>query len=112
MTESDPNKALKTMVDTFSAMSIIYALIVLPWWCYFDPAFHNHIPQGEKWPIQVKIFFVDAIPFAFGIIWLAFRYAKTIVGKWPFVRTTQFRVLSMAVGLAYGIFYNILLHAK
>lgn len=45
--------------------------------------------EGPRGPghlsIQSKIVLLDGFPFAFGIIWLIFRYAKTATERFPLV---------------------------
>jgi hypothetical protein len=112
MTETDRHKKLKIAVDVMSAVSVIYALIILFPWCYYDPNFHSHGIPGMPWPIEVKLFFIDAIPLGFGVIWLTYRYGEALAKKCPFVRTTRFRLLVMMLSLAYGTIVGILLNAK
>jgi hypothetical protein len=112
MTDKAEHRQLKTAADVLAAIAIIYALIILFPWCYYDPHFHSHVPPGTQWPIEVKLFFLDAIPVVFGVIWLTYRYGEALAKKWPFVRTLRFRLLVMTCALLYGAFISILLNGK
>jgi hypothetical protein len=111
MTDKAEHKRLKAAVDVLSAIAII-TLFIVPIWCIYDPNFHAHGVPGGKPPIQLKILLLDGIPVVFGVIWLSWRYGEVHARKWPFVRTSRFRLLVMAAALVFGTFVSVLLEGK
>jgi hypothetical protein len=111
MTAKTEHRQLKRVADILSAVFISY-MIILPFWCHYDPTFSRHVPPGGNWPIQAKIFFMDAIPFGCGIVWLTYRYGNTLARNYPFIRTTWFRVLFILSGPAIVIIMQIIWGVK
>lgn len=66
----EPARTHFDIVDVLSALFIVVFLLC-PWWLYLS----RPIPlDGTGIPLQLMVFLVDALPFAFGIVWLAIRY--------------------------------------
>jgi hypothetical protein len=103
---------LKIVIDVMSVISIIYALLILPVWCFYDSHFHSHGQPGSPLPIQLKRFFMDMPLFFLGSLWLIFRHGLATARKYPVVLTLRFRLLVMTCALLYGTFISILLNGK
>jgi hypothetical protein len=112
MTDSNDNELRRRVLDIAAGISISYAVLILPVWCIYDPAFHSHTAPGTIWPIQLRLLFLDVIPCPIGVAWLMSRHGEALAAKWPFMRTLAFRLIMMASGLLYGTVLSVLLSRK
>jgi hypothetical protein len=79
-------KLLKLLIDLSSVVFVAYLLLIAPIWSHYQPASHTH---GGALSILVKLGLADVFPAAFGVVWLAYRYAGPINKRYPFMFTQK-----------------------